>query len=160
MNYPINNSVSGECDVGKRSRGFVGENTMSGWNRKLSLSWYLWPAQSAHPPRTGLSRASAYIWPALPLPVQSCESLLIHKIFFEHARTQKFIMHFFRTLFISFFHFFFQGDYSFPTSNIHIPEVELPGWLTNGNYKVQGVLGSSEKELGCLKISFSLHSSM
>ncbi|XDV37042.1 hypothetical protein PO909_006733 [Leuciscus waleckii] len=52
------------------------------------------------------------------------------------------------------------GDYSLPTSDIDIPEVELPGWLTNGNYKVQGVLGSSGKELGCLKISFSLHSSM
>ncbi|KAK7141530.1 hypothetical protein R3I93_015621 [Phoxinus phoxinus] len=52
------------------------------------------------------------------------------------------------------------GDYSLPTSDIDIPEVELPGWLTNGNYKVQGVLGSSDKELGCLKISFSLHSSM
>ncbi|XP_051716078.1 ganglioside GM2 activator [Ctenopharyngodon idella] len=51
------------------------------------------------------------------------------------------------------------GDYSLPTSDIYIPEVELPGWLTNGNYKVQGVLGSSEKELGCLKIAFSLHSS-
>jgi len=62
-------SVSAERDVGQRSSWCVGENTMSGWNRKLSLSWYLWPAQSAHPPRTGLSRASAYIWPALPLPV-------------------------------------------------------------------------------------------
>lgn len=129
MNYPINNSVSGECDVGKRSRGFVGENTMSGWNRKLSLSWYLWPAQSAHPPRTGLSRASAYIWPALPLPVQSCESLLIHKIF-EHARTQKFIMHFFRTLFISFFHFFFRVIILFRRQISTYQKLNcLAGWL-------------------------------
>uniref|UniRef100_A0A673L121 GM2 ganglioside activator n=1 Tax=Sinocyclocheilus rhinocerous TaxID=307959 RepID=A0A673L121_9TELE len=50
------------------------------------------------------------------------------------------------------------GDYSLPSSDIVIPDVELPGWLTNGNYKVQGILGNSEKELGCLKISFSLHS--
>uniref|UniRef100_A0A671KXH9 GM2 ganglioside activator n=1 Tax=Sinocyclocheilus anshuiensis TaxID=1608454 RepID=A0A671KXH9_9TELE len=46
----------------------------------------------------------------------------------------------------------------FKAVNIVIPDVELPGWLTNGNYKVQGILGNSEKEMGCLKISFSLHS--
>ncbi|XP_051514282.1 ganglioside GM2 activator-like [Myxocyprinus asiaticus] len=50
------------------------------------------------------------------------------------------------------------GDYSLPSSDIYIPEVELPGWLTNGNYKVQGILGNSENELGCLEVSVSLHS--
>ncbi|XP_056625818.1 ganglioside GM2 activator [Triplophysa dalaica] len=49
------------------------------------------------------------------------------------------------------------GDYTLPSSQFYIPNVELPGWLTNGQYKVQGVLGSSDKELGCLKMSFSLH---
>ncbi|XP_073677194.1 ganglioside GM2 activator [Garra rufa] len=51
------------------------------------------------------------------------------------------------------------GDYALPSSEIVIPDVELPSWLTNGNYRVQGVLGSADKELGCLKIGFSLHSS-
>lgn len=50
------------------------------------------------------------------------------------------------------------GDYAFPSSDITIPDIELPSFLTNGNYKVQGVLGSSDGELGCLDISFSLHS--
>nr|XP_005173176.1 ganglioside GM2 activator isoform X1 [Danio rerio] len=51
------------------------------------------------------------------------------------------------------------GDYALPSSEIDIPDVELPGWLTNGHYRVEGILGSTGKELGCLKISFSLHSS-
>ncbi|TRY88310.1 hypothetical protein DNTS_016701 [Danionella cerebrum] len=51
------------------------------------------------------------------------------------------------------------GDYALPTSEISIPEVELPGWLANGNYRVKGILESAGAELGCVKISFSLHSS-
>nr|XP_046181006.1 ganglioside GM2 activator-like [Oncorhynchus gorbuscha] len=39
------------------------------------------------------------------------------------------------------------------TSNI-----DLPYWLTNGHYRVQGVLGAMGKELGCLKITLSVHS--
>ncbi|MGH0130281.1 UNVERIFIED_CONTAM: hypothetical protein FKN15_057041 [Acipenser sinensis] len=49
------------------------------------------------------------------------------------------------------------GDYSLPDSNFYLPNVDLPYWLTNGNYKVVGVLGSAGQELGCLKLTFSLH---
>ncbi|XP_026186967.1 ganglioside GM2 activator [Mastacembelus armatus] len=51
------------------------------------------------------------------------------------------------------------GSYSLPKSDFYLPDMDLPSWLTNGNYRVQGVLGSQGKELGCLKIAFSLHSS-
>ncbi|MGH0167594.1 UNVERIFIED_CONTAM: hypothetical protein FKN15_073557 [Acipenser sinensis] len=50
------------------------------------------------------------------------------------------------------------GDYSLPDSDFYLPNVDLPYWLTNGNYKVVGVLGSAGQELGCLKLTFSLHS--
>lgn len=51
-----------------------------------------------------------------------------------------------------------QGSYSLPQSQFYLPYVDLPYWLTNGDYRVQGVLGSEGKELGCLKISLSIHS--
>ncbi|XP_076594484.1 ganglioside GM2 activator [Chaetodon auriga] len=51
------------------------------------------------------------------------------------------------------------GSYSLPQSDFYLPNVDLPYWLTNGNYRVQGVLGSEDKELGCVKIALSLHSS-
>ncbi|XP_028272465.1 ganglioside GM2 activator [Parambassis ranga] len=50
------------------------------------------------------------------------------------------------------------GSYTLPTSDFYLPDVELPYWLTNGNYRIQGVLGSQGKELGCLKVSLSIHS--
>ncbi|KAG5852255.1 ganglioside GM2 activator-like [Anguilla anguilla] len=50
------------------------------------------------------------------------------------------------------------GDYSLPKSDFYLPNVDLPYWLTNGNYKVEGVLGSNGQELGCLKVALSLHS--
>ncbi|XP_072251264.1 ganglioside GM2 activator [Leuresthes tenuis] len=50
------------------------------------------------------------------------------------------------------------GSYSLPQSDFYLPYVELPYWLTNGNYRVQGVLASQGKELGCLKVSLSIHS--
>ncbi|XP_019960579.1 ganglioside GM2 activator [Paralichthys olivaceus] len=50
------------------------------------------------------------------------------------------------------------GSYSLPQSNFDLPDVDLPYWLTNGNYRVQGVLGGGGKELGCLKLALSLHS--
>ncbi|KAF3694259.1 Ganglioside GM2 activator Cerebroside sulfate activator protein GM2-AP [Channa argus] len=50
------------------------------------------------------------------------------------------------------------GSYSLPQSDFHLPYMDLPYWLTDGNYQVQGVLGSQGKELGCLKVSVSLHS--
>ncbi|MBN3279872.1 SAP3 protein, partial [Polyodon spathula] len=50
------------------------------------------------------------------------------------------------------------GDYSLPDSDFYLPDADLPYWLTNGNYKVVGVLGSAGQELGCLKLTLSLHS--
>ncbi|XP_036933752.1 ganglioside GM2 activator isoform X2 [Acanthopagrus latus] len=50
------------------------------------------------------------------------------------------------------------GSYSLPKSDFHLPDMDLPYWLTNGNYRVQGILGSQDKELGCLKVALSLHS--
>ncbi|GAA6099172.1 ganglioside GM2 activator [Tachysurus ichikawai] len=50
------------------------------------------------------------------------------------------------------------GDYLLPQSTFSLPKVELPFWMTNGQYRVQGVMGSSGKELGCLKVTLTLHS--
>ncbi|XP_008284322.1 ganglioside GM2 activator [Stegastes partitus] len=50
------------------------------------------------------------------------------------------------------------GSYSLPQSDFYLPYVDLPYWLTNGNYRVQGVLGSGGQELGCLKVALSIHS--
>ncbi|XP_015205532.1 ganglioside GM2 activator [Lepisosteus oculatus] len=50
------------------------------------------------------------------------------------------------------------GDYTLPETDFYLPNVDLPYWLTNGNYRVEGVLGNSGLELGCLKVTFSIHS--
>lgn len=50
------------------------------------------------------------------------------------------------------------GSYSLPKTDFTLPNVDLPYWLTNGNYRVQGVLGKGGSELACLKISLSIHS--
>ncbi|XP_054453874.1 ganglioside GM2 activator [Anoplopoma fimbria] len=50
------------------------------------------------------------------------------------------------------------GSYSLPQSDFYLPIMDLPSWLTNGNYRVQGVLGTGDNELGCLKVSLSLRS--
>ncbi|KAI4819290.1 hypothetical protein KUCAC02_004543, partial [Chaenocephalus aceratus] len=50
------------------------------------------------------------------------------------------------------------GSYSLPQSDFTLPTMDLPYWLSNGNYRMQGVLGAEGKELGCLKLSLSLHS--
>ncbi|CAL8307312.1 unnamed protein product [Arctogadus glacialis] len=50
------------------------------------------------------------------------------------------------------------GTYTLPESDFYLPHADLPSWLTNGNYRAQGVLGSKGKELGCLKVALSLHS--
>ncbi|XP_017293538.1 ganglioside GM2 activator [Kryptolebias marmoratus] len=51
------------------------------------------------------------------------------------------------------------GSYSLPKSDFYVPDLDLPYWLTNGNYRVQGVLGSGGKELGCLQVSLAIESS-
>lgn len=48
--------------------------------------------------------------------------------------------------------------YTLPESDFYLPDIDLPYWLTNGHYRVQGVLGAMGKELGCLKITFAVHS--
>ncbi|CAG04534.1 unnamed protein product [Tetraodon nigroviridis] len=50
------------------------------------------------------------------------------------------------------------GSYALPQSQFYLPYVDLPYWLTNGNYRVQGLLGGEGQELGCLKLSLSIHS--
>ncbi|KAK6299323.1 hypothetical protein J4Q44_G00308330 [Coregonus suidteri] len=50
------------------------------------------------------------------------------------------------------------GVYTLPESDFYLPDIDLPYWLTNGHYRVQGVLGAVGKELGCLKITFAVHS--
>ncbi|KAL1778834.1 ganglioside GM2 activator [Sigmodon hispidus] len=51
---------------------------------------------------------------------------------------------------------FKEGTYSLPTSNFTVPDLELPSWLSTGNYRVQGVLSSRGQRLGCVKIAASL----
>ncbi|KAL4631525.1 ganglioside GM2 activator [Arapaima gigas] len=48
------------------------------------------------------------------------------------------------------------GDYSLPKSDFYLPNVDLPNWLTNGNYRAQVFLSNQQKDVGCLKVSFSL----
>ncbi|XP_056146173.1 ganglioside GM2 activator [Lampris incognitus] len=50
------------------------------------------------------------------------------------------------------------GSYSLPPSEFYLPDMDLPYWLTNGDYRIQGVLGGLDKELGCLKVALSLQS--
>nr|XP_043891717.1 ganglioside GM2 activator-like [Solea senegalensis] len=51
------------------------------------------------------------------------------------------------------------GSYSLPQSDFYVPDMDLPYWLTNGDYRIQGVLGNGNgKELGCLKVALSIHS--
>lgn len=54
---------------------------------------------------------------------------------------------------------FTAGDYSLPESTFYIPDVTLPSWVTNGDYRVTGTLSSNNQEVGCAKIAFSLRSS-
>ncbi|XP_051892952.1 ganglioside GM2 activator-like [Pristis pectinata] len=48
------------------------------------------------------------------------------------------------------------GKYSLPSTSFNIPYVELPYWMTNGNYKAKAVLTSNEEQLACVKVSFAL----
>uniref|UniRef100_A0A8D1QCQ2 MD-2-related lipid-recognition domain-containing protein n=1 Tax=Sus scrofa TaxID=9823 RepID=A0A8D1QCQ2_PIG len=48
------------------------------------------------------------------------------------------------------------GTYSLPESEFILPQLELPGWLSSGNYRIQGIMSSNGKHLGCAKISLSL----
>ncbi|KAL8212090.1 UNVERIFIED_CONTAM: hypothetical protein K2H54_036883 [Gekko kuhli] len=50
------------------------------------------------------------------------------------------------------------GTYNLPPSDIYIPNMDLPSFLTNGDYRLKAVLSNGEQEYGCVKLSFSLHS--
>ncbi|XP_028669050.1 ganglioside GM2 activator [Erpetoichthys calabaricus] len=52
---------------------------------------------------------------------------------------------------------FKSGDYTLPEANFYLPQVDLPYWLTNGNYEIVGVLGNNGQQLGCLKVTLSIH---
>lgn len=49
-----------------------------------------------------------------------------------------------------------QGTYSLPKSEFTIPDLELPSWLSTGNYRVEGVLTRDQDRLACVKIAASL----
>ncbi|XP_015421145.1 PREDICTED: ganglioside GM2 activator [Myotis davidii] len=51
---------------------------------------------------------------------------------------------------------FKEGKYSLPKSVITIPHLDLPSWLSTGNYRIQNILSSGKKHLGCFKIDVSL----
>ncbi|XP_066471866.1 ganglioside GM2 activator [Tiliqua scincoides] len=48
------------------------------------------------------------------------------------------------------------GTYSLPPSIFYIPNMDLPSFLTNGDYKLQLILSNGDQQMGCLKMSFSL----
>ncbi|XP_034038191.1 ganglioside GM2 activator-like [Thalassophryne amazonica] len=50
------------------------------------------------------------------------------------------------------------GSYSLPQSDFYLPFMDLPYWLTNGNYRLQGMLGSQTRELGCIQVSLAIQS--
>lgn len=49
-----------------------------------------------------------------------------------------------------------QGKYSLPKSVFTLPHLDLPGLLSTGNYRIQSILSSGEKRLGCFKMNVSL----
>ncbi|NXL83163.1 SAP3 protein, partial [Alectura lathami] len=50
------------------------------------------------------------------------------------------------------------GSYSLPASDFDLPDIELPSFMTNGNYRVRVAVSSKEQELACVKLAFSLWS--
>lgn len=48
------------------------------------------------------------------------------------------------------------GIYSLPRSDIPLPDLELPSWLSSGHYRVRGVLSRDGQRLGCLKLAIAL----
>ncbi|KAG8128511.1 putative Ganglioside GM2 activator protein [Naja naja] len=48
------------------------------------------------------------------------------------------------------------GTYNLPSSEFFIPNMDLPSFLTNGDYRVRAVLSNGDQELSCTKLSFSL----
>ncbi|KAM6322538.1 ganglioside GM2 activator-like isoform 2-T2 [Podargus strigoides] len=48
------------------------------------------------------------------------------------------------------------GSYSLPASNIDLPNLRLPSWITRGRYRLRATLSSGGNELACVKVAFSL----
>lgn len=48
------------------------------------------------------------------------------------------------------------GTYAMPKSTFTLPDLEMPGWLSTGDYRVQAILSSNGTRLGCVKIAASL----
>ncbi|XP_077597985.1 ganglioside GM2 activator-like isoform X1 [Stigmatopora nigra] len=51
---------------------------------------------------------------------------------------------------------FKSGSYALPQSSFFVPFVDAPSWLSNGDYRVRGILGDGVEELSCLKVALSL----
>lgn len=51
---------------------------------------------------------------------------------------------------------FKEGTYSLPPSDFSLPDLELPSWLSTGNYRIVSVLSSGGQRLACVKIAASL----
>ncbi|XP_070595156.1 ganglioside GM2 activator [Erythrolamprus reginae] len=50
------------------------------------------------------------------------------------------------------------GTYSLPSSEFFIPNMDLPSFLTNGDYRMRVVLSNGDQEMACTKLAFSLQS--
>ncbi|VCW98891.1 unnamed protein product [Gulo gulo] len=48
------------------------------------------------------------------------------------------------------------GTYSVPETHFTLPDIDLPSWISSGTYRIQSVLSSGGKRLGCVKISAAL----
>ncbi|KAJ7316379.1 hypothetical protein JRQ81_002541 [Phrynocephalus forsythii] len=48
------------------------------------------------------------------------------------------------------------GTYNLPSSEFFIPNMDLPSFLTNGDYKMKAVLRNGDEELACIQLSCSL----
>uniref|UniRef100_A0A8C6W3B7 GM2 ganglioside activator protein n=1 Tax=Nannospalax galili TaxID=1026970 RepID=A0A8C6W3B7_NANGA len=51
---------------------------------------------------------------------------------------------------------FKEGTYSLPTSSFTLPDLELPSWLSTGNYRIQSILSSAGQRLACIQVAASL----
>ncbi|XP_069340453.1 ganglioside GM2 activator isoform X2 [Eulemur rufifrons] len=51
---------------------------------------------------------------------------------------------------------FKDGTYSLPKSDFTVPDLELPSWLSTGNYRIESILSSGGNRLACVKIAASL----
>ncbi|XP_054833825.1 ganglioside GM2 activator [Eublepharis macularius] len=49
------------------------------------------------------------------------------------------------------------GSYGLPSTDLYIPNMDLPSFLTNGDYRLKVILKNHEQEFGCVMVSFSLH---